>query len=205
MKKLLPLLIIALLFASCRQSFVEKTLKDVGKGKYRAHKIGNSIFWENGLFFNNLDKNNPFSDIEIVNDFLDKSEEYYKKNEDNKILALFETNVLFEKITFVSSMKSTKDIYKRKDFPNSEKNKFIFEYGGSMDTYESLNKLDKEQHEKDKNAFGYKEYKDHYVYCETQNTPMYIYKYKLDNKYIATVATVKIDGKWKIIYLFITY
>jgi len=206
MKKLLQIMLIVGLMTSltsCRKSFVEKTLKDVGNGKYRAYELNGFVLWEHSLsffaIFDKEKKKNPFSDIKIINSLLDCPEKKYWEERKEKTLYYFNTNVLFDKIVFISRIEGITNIYKRDNIPTLDYCIKQYGYEPTAIIFEALS----QRHEEAKKRFGYKKYNDYYVYCEKKDVPTYIYKYKLDNKNIAYVEVVKIDKQWKIIMLLI--
>lgn len=191
---------IAILFSSCTSSkgVVEKTLLDVGNGKYRyIELLGDFGKWEHcSLFFGFVDDNYPFTDIEVTKLLIDKSDIGYTDKK-YMTLALFNTNVLFDRITLVSTKESTINVLNRDKYKTTKDDEESMNMSAVV--IKEMNQYYSELQESRKNDEYYKEYSDYYVYCEYRDVPQVVYSYKLDNNYIAEVKAVKLPKKgWKI-------
>ena len=191
MKKILFLMIMALLFACSdnkkEQVFIEDVLESIGNGYYSVKnpeliESGIPVYWRHSaLFFGTYDEkdNNPFGNYELENSLIEENNEEYRNDKTQYILSMFQTNNLFESYEFVSRKDiGTIDIVDRNpvkfDNPDSDSAKNILE---------GIEVLKKE--------YRYKEYDDHIVFFEHENVPIIEYVYKLDNEKLATIHLVK--------------
>lgn len=191
MKKLLLTFVCLTIMVSCgtNNKFVEKTLKDVGNGIYRSQQISNYLYWEHcPLFFGYSEDDNPFSDIEIINTLIATPSNTYNDMYRQLTLDYFNTNFIFEDIKFIDKQKTTINVYSRWNMPILAENNISEEEEKSLEVNNIIR-------ERAKSYDDYKEYVDFYTYRDYKEVPLYILKYKLDNKYLATIHLVDIPNK----------
>lgn len=190
MKK--TLFLITLLIALCGCSpqlsqvkrIAQKGLHELGSGKYAGECFGRTYI---NLNISKLFDSPYFSRYGL---YSDDAQEFIKHgNLDFKVSEeedFFETDVLFDEIVFVDSYQYTMDVYRTS---------FFSRYHIDEDRLEAQQEVQQRMidiHKDDPGFFctGYD-----YCYLVQKDAPKYQLKYKLDNKYLATVYVVCVKGE----------
>lgn len=171
MKRFYFVAICLALLTSCSspERVAEKALKDFGSGLFAEGVIGLSpekLF----MFTNHQDKySRCLMASNDVEEFL-KTGSMKESDADD----YFTTEVLFDKYELVSKREYISALYRYRNHKEADENidRMMKEYYRELETY-------------------YKEIDDYFIFKE-ENVPHYELKYKLDNKYLATIIVVDI-------------
>ena len=178
---ILAICLIALFSCSSPEKVAEKALADIGRGLYVKGPLGISLE-KVGLFTDHAD---IFSNF-LINSDDAKSiiETGYKKGADRD--GYFMTDILFDKYELISKKEIKKTMYDYSSY-NDDSYSFL-----EPDKAEKL-KTDLRNYDRNKPEF-YKEIGDYIIFIY-ENVPYVELKYKLDNKYIATIITIKVPDE----------
>ena len=183
MKKILfyGFVICSLISCSSPEKVAKKALADIGRGLYVRGTLGISLE-KVGLFTDHAD---IFSNF-LINSDDAKSiiETGYKKDAGRD--GYFMTDILFEKYELISKKEIKKTMYDYSSY-NDDSYSFL-----EPDKAEKL-KMDLQNYARNKPEF-YKEIGDYIIFMY-ENVPYVELKYKLDNKYIATIITIKVPDE----------
>lgn len=190
MKKSMPFieLICFLLFLSCSptkkaEKVAEKALKEIGSGKYIKDMTGVNL--NKITLFSNSD---IFDNYEIQNYEASKFSEKKRIERDLLMDAFFNTDVVFDHWELIEIRDIKIDLWRFVKKRSDENLDLLESYG--FDRKETLS-MDSLFFETDKKKPQF-EYNDScYKYLDYKDVPVFILKYKLDNKYIATINVVK--------------
>ena len=201
MKKSLLLLLAIFVLCGCSQlnrakNVAEKGLKELGNGKYAGEYFGGTYINMNILHL----FDSPYFARYGMND--SEAEDFMKtgfvRTERIEAEHFFETDRLFKEIVFVDSYMYTRDFYNT-DF-----------FTPRIKRYTEEGRLDEEREWQEKmisyhkDAPGFFQVGLDYCYIQYKDVPFYQLKYKLDNKYMATVYVACVKGeKPKITSVFI--
>ena len=183
MKKILfyGFVICSLISCSSPEKVTKKALADIGRGLYVRGPLGISLE-KVGLFTDHADIFSKF----LINSDDAKSiiETGYKKGADRD--GYFMTDILFEKYELISKKEIKTTMYDYSSY-NDDSYSFL-----EPDKAEKL-KTDLRNYDRNKSDF-YKEIGDYIIFMY-ENIPYVELKYKLDNKYIATIITIKVPDE----------
>lgn len=178
MKKLYIIAFFFAILTSCSspERVAEKALKDFGNGLFASNIVGFSI--EKNFMF--LDHGDVYSDFLIESNEAENILNFGHKKDLDKD-SYFMTDILFDDYILVSKEEYTRTLYDIAFI--SEKDSLL-----SSETIELLKEYDRE-----KTNF-YKEVNDYFLF-KYDDIPYYVLKYKLDNKYLATIIVIKVPDK----------
>lgn len=201
MKKGVILLCALCVLCSCSQldrakNVAEKGLKELGNGKYAGEYYGSSYINFNII---HLFESPYFARYGIYDS---EAEDFIKtgvvSSERKDADAFFETDLLFNDIVFVDSYMYKRDFYDTGFF---SRNIQRYTEEGSLEKEKNFQETMISIHKDDPGFYqvGYD-----YCYIKYKDVPYYQLKYKLDNKYLATVYVACVKGeKPKIVAAFI--
>lgn len=178
---LLVTLLSALTSCSSPERVAEKALADIGRGLYVKGPLGMSL--EKVSLF--TDHSDVFSNYLInSNDAESIIKTGYKKGADRD--SYFMTDILFEKYELISKKEIKTTLYDYSSYSDDSLSFLEPEKAQKL-------KADLQNYDRNKPEF-YKEIGDYIIFMY-ENISYVQLKYKLDNKYIATIITIKVPDK----------
>lgn len=178
MKKVFLILVSIILIQSCSspESISEKALHLIGLGTFREQIQGIRSVEEISMF-SKYDK--VFTDALIKSEIADtyRTKGYLQEEEKRDYFPL---SMLFDKVELISKEESSVDLYGYSDYSKLEG--LLTE--DAIDRIRNANKHIYNEYEEIDNIATYK--------ISNKETPFYTLRYKIDNRYTATVFVVKV-------------
>lgn len=180
-------IIVCAVLASCSSptSVAEKALKTIGLGTFASSDLDRLLGTE------------PLAVImlttdygDIFDDALQKSSEaefarekgYHRKTKTSSYFDF--SNVLFDRFELISKEELTRDLYGITDYKSMRDSDL------DKEVIESMIKIDKGRKDYELSGDGY-----YGTWLEAENVPWILMRYKLDNKYIASLSVLKLPNK----------
>lgn len=169
------------------KSVAEKGLTELGNGKYAGSYYGRTyINTEILKIFDSPYFSRYGIDDSEATDFIATG---VVSNERKEARSFFSTDILFNDIVFVDSYMYKRDLYCT-DFFSRRISRYIED--GRLEREKEFQDIWITQH---KDEPGFYQVGYDYCYIKYKDTPIYQLKYKLDNKYMATVYVACVKGE----------
>lgn len=187
--KLFITLSVLFFFSSCSyqaESVADKAMKELGGGKYYDEfGLGLHVF---DLFHK---ETSLFSDVEATS--IDVKNESYDFNLRKNIIT---TDFLFSEYKLSSKKNRKVDLYGFSYKPVKDTSSLNRPYEERLKYYEEFKDIKRQDDSNEyKLCFDKNNSEIGFSYLEYKNIPLYEYRYKLDNRYLADIHVVKLPNK----------
>lgn len=186
------IILITLLIAICGCSsqlnqvkrVAQKGLQELGSGKYAGNYYGQTYINTSIIkLFDSPYFSRYGLESRDAQEFVKRGSMDFEESEEENY---FETDILFDEIVFVDSYQYTTDVYRTN---------FFSQYHIDEDRLEDEQEMQQTMIDFHKDNPGFYCIGYDYCYLVQKDAPQYQLKYKLDNKYLATVYVVCVKGE----------